>query len=142
MRRGTALIIAVIIIIAAVAAFALTRKDNTNNTTTTKPSTTNQQSSPSTSSKPASNTPVSSDQVTIENEAFTPSGITVKKGTKVTWTNKDSMAHTVTGDTPSGPNSQTLNQGDAYSFTFDSTGTFKYHCNFHSFMTGTVTVTE
>jgi amicyanin len=78
--------------------------------------------------------------VTIENFAFNPATITVKKGTTVTWTNKDSAAHTVTTDSGSGPTSQLLNQGDSYTFTFNTAGTFNYHCQPHPNMKGTVIV--
>ena len=78
--------------------------------------------------------------VSIQNFAFTPTNLTVKKGTTVTWTNKDSIGHTVTGD--SGISSALLSQGESYSFTFNQTGQFSYHCNPHPGMIGTVTVTE
>ena len=83
------------------------------------------------------------DTVAIQNFAFTPVSITVKKGTKVTWTNKDSTAHTVTeNDGKSGPASSDVNPGQTYSFTYNTVGTFQYHCSIHPSMTGSVTVTE
>src|SRR3954451_4443487 len=39
---------------------------------------------------------VSGTAVAITNFAFSPASLTVKAGTKVTWTNKDGDAHTVT----------------------------------------------
>lgn len=78
---------------------------------------------------------------TIQNFAFSPSSITVKKGDTVTWTNNDSTDHTVTGNN-GGPASATIGAGGTYSFKFDSVGTFPYHCSIHSSMTGTVIVTE
>ncbi len=95
---------------------------------------------PAKSSSSQTSKPEETNSVTIENFAFSSDDITVKKGTTVTWTNKDSAAHTVTADDGNGPNSQTLAQGDSYSFKFDKAGTFKYHCQIHSSMTGTVTV--
>lgn len=91
-----------------------------------------------------STTPTATNSVTIQNFAFSPASITVKKGTTVTWTNKDSTPHTVTQDEAGGPgmDSKGLAQGETYSATFNTTGTFKYHCAFHSNMTGTVTVTD
>ncbi len=79
--------------------------------------------------------------VTIQGMAFSPSSLTVTKGTKVTWTNQDSAAHTVTGDA-GGPASGQLGKGQSYSYTFSTTGTFAYHCANHSYMTGSVTVTQ
>ena len=85
---------------------------------------------------------VATDKVTIQNFAFSPASITVKVGTKVTWTNKDSAAHTVTGDSNDGPASGTLAQDASYSFTFTKAGTFKYDCSIHPDMKGTVIVTN
>jgi plastocyanin len=135
----------------------LLAKNSNNKTASTTSTTPNQQSKSmndnmqsSTSTKPAASTPSATNSVTIENFAFSPANITVKKGTTVTWTNKDSAAHTVTvtGDnSPSsgvsaGPDSGTLASGKTYSYTFSGTGMFKYHCAIHPSMTGTVTVTD
>jgi plastocyanin len=87
------------------------------------------------------NTPQAASKVTIESFAFAPKSIQVKKGTTVSWVNNDSAAHTVTGDS-GGPDSQSLSKGDTYTFTFDTVGTFPYHCAIHPDMTGTVTVVE
>lgn len=96
-------------------------------------------SSSSSSNKPAEAT----NAVTIQNFAFSPAAITVKAGTTVTWTNKDSVAHTVTEtDGKTGPDSGNVNQNATYSFTFKSPGTYHYHCAVHPEMVGTVTVTE
>ena len=85
----------------------------------------------------------STNAVTISNYAFSPANITVAKGTTVTWTNKDSVGHTVTEtDNLKGPASSVLNNGDTYSFTFDTAGTYHYHCSIHHEMVGTVTVTD
>lgn len=85
----------------------------------------------------------STNTVTIDNYAFNPTAITVKKGTTVTWTNKDSAPHTVTeSDGKDGPNSGNLATADSYSFTFNTVGTFKYKCSIHASMVGSVTVTE
>jgi len=86
--------------------------------------------------------PVATNLVDIKDMAFNPSAITVKKGTTVSWTNKDSIPHTVTEtDGQGGPASAYLNNGASYSFTFNTVGTFHYHCAIHGF-TGTVEVTE
>lgn len=80
--------------------------------------------------------------VEIKNFAFSPSTLTVKKGTIVTWTNKDSVNHTVTGDSGKGPDSGDLWPGDTENYVFSETGTFNYHCTPHPNMKGTVIVTE
>lgn len=77
--------------------------------------------------------------VSISSFAFVPATITVKKGETIVWTNKDSTPHTVTGgDLLSNP----LGQGETYSFAYDKTGTFSYHCSIHPSMKGTVIVTN
>jgi plastocyanin len=97
----------------------------------------------SSSNSGSSNKPQATNAVTIQNFAFSPSSITVKKGTKVTWTNKDSVAHTVNEtDGKTGPNSSDVNPGSSYSFTFNSPGTYHYHCAIHPSMLGTVVVTQ
>ena len=81
--------------------------------------------------------------VAIQNFAFGPNAVTVKKGTRVQWVNKDSADHTITEtDGQPGPDSGNLADGKSYSFTYNTAGTFHYHCAIHSSMTGTVTVTE
>ncbi len=79
--------------------------------------------------------------ITIQNFAFAQPSITIKKGDSITWSNRDSAPHTVTGDN-GGPSSPTINPGQSYSFTFNTVGTFKYHCSFHPSMLGTVVVTQ
>jgi len=85
----------------------------------------------------------STDQVKISNFAFSPASITIKVGTKVTWTNGDEVKHNVAmDDGAEGPSSQMLSKGDTYTYTFTKAGTFKYHCTPHPSMKGTVIVTE
>jgi len=83
------------------------------------------------------NQPVSTNPVEIQGFAFIPDTITVTKGTTVTWTNKDSAAHTIKG---TGFISGTLNQGQTYSQTFNEAGTFEYVCGVHPSMKGKVIV--
>ena len=77
--------------------------------------------------------------VSIASFSFQPATLTVSVGTTVTWTNNDSASHTVTADDGSFK-SGTLGKGGTFSQTFATAGTFAYHCNFHSSMTGTITV--
>ncbi|MDO8493636.1 MAG: plastocyanin/azurin family copper-binding protein [bacterium] len=93
---------------------------------------------------PVTQTPPPAPTVTsiaIASFAYSPATITVKKGTTVKWTNNDSAPHTVTGIN-GGPASGTLNNGQTYSYTFNSTGSFNYGCAFHGGMFATVNVTE
>jgi len=136
MGKRVIAVVVVILIIGAIA-FGLSRNSNKNTSNQNTPSSASSQSSQNNQSLTSTNS------VTIQNFAFTPGDITVKKGTTVTWTNNDSTAHSVNEtDNQKGPDSGDLNPGDKYSFTFNQSGTFKYRCNLHPEMLGTVTVTD
>ena len=77
--------------------------------------------------------------VEISGFAFNPPTLTVKVGTTVTWTNKDSATHTVASDAGDWV-SPSIAQGQSFSRTFDTAGTFPYHCSIHPNMKGTVVV--
>jgi amicyanin len=80
-------------------------------------------------------------QATIDNFTFSPPVLTVPVGTKVTWTNRDDIPHTVTGaDHPKDIKSPALDTGDSYSRTFTTVGTYHYFCSLHPHMQGTVVV--
>lgn len=132
-------IIALIVIVAAGVWYGIDRNHkNTNNPTT--PSTS---SSSNMATQPTSTNAVATDKVSIAAMAFTPSDITIAKGTMVTWTNNDNVSHTVTKDNPdTGPDSSALTPGAVYRFTYNQVGVFKYHCSIHPQMMGSVTVTQ
>lgn len=77
--------------------------------------------------------------VSVQNYAFSPASLTIQKGANVTWKNDDSVQHTIVSDTQAFT-SPTLNKGDVYTFQFNNTGTFPYHCSIHTYMIGTITV--
>ena len=77
--------------------------------------------------------------VEINNFMFTPKTLTVSVGTTVTWKFDDSTQHTVAADDKSFTSSPMAN-GQTYTHTFDTAGTFKYHCSIHPFMTGAIVV--
>ena len=79
--------------------------------------------------------------VEMKELAFNPTTLTVPTGSKVTWTNNDTTAHTVTFDDGSA-DSGNLAVGSTFDHTFAAAGTFAYHCTIHSFMKGTLTVTS
>ncbi|MBB6187943.1 cupredoxin family copper-binding protein [Rhodanobacter sp. MP7CTX1] len=79
--------------------------------------------------------------VDISKMAFRPGDMTVKPGTKVTWTNRDQIPHTVTSKDKGGVlTSQGLDTGDSYSYTFTQPGDYVYFCTVHPFMIGVVHV--
>lgn len=76
--------------------------------------------------------------------AFSPTPLTIKVGTTVTWKNTTSVGHTVTSDDGKSFDSGTTNpiapQSGTFSFTFTKAGTFAYHCEIHPFMKATIIV--
>ncbi|MEU6773807.1 cupredoxin family copper-binding protein [Streptomyces sp. NPDC046759] len=91
----------------------------------------------------ASTAPVTGNAVAMKNFAFAPATLKVKVGTKVTWTNEDTDAHTVTSSGSGGPlHSTALDTHASYSYTFTKPGTYAYLCTIHPFMIATVEVTS
>lgn len=78
-------------------------------------------------------------EVAIQNFAFNPKSVTISAGDTVKWTNLDSATHTIKGPDFE---SDTLREGDSYSFMFAKAGVYEYVCSIHPSMKGTVTVTE
>ncbi len=101
--------------------------------------------------------------LSIKGFAFNPATLEVVKGTAVTWTNEDTVPHTVTtgiapptaAPLPSGASptpAPSLSSGDGkvnsgriettktFSFTFNEAGTFNYFCAVHPRMLATITV--
>jgi len=77
--------------------------------------------------------------VSIKDFAFNPEAVTISAGDTVRWTNLDSITHTIKGPDFE---SDTLRDGDSYSFVFTKPGVYEYECSIHPSMKGTVTVTE
>ncbi|MFA6420334.1 MAG: cupredoxin family copper-binding protein [archaeon] len=75
--------------------------------------------------------------ISIQNFSFNPSTLTISKGTTITWTNNDSMAHTVTGGEL---NSPVMAPGQTYTHTFNTIGTIDYICTIHPSMKGQIIV--
>lgn len=80
--------------------------------------------------------------VAIEEFAFTPAEITIARGTKVMWTNKDDEPHTVADASPRKAfKSMALDKNETFSLVFKEAGTFPYFCSLHPHMMATVIVT-
>lgn len=79
-------------------------------------------------------------EIAIEASSFAPANLTVAAGTTVTWSNRDGIAHTVTGDALAFDDSGVLAPGQSFSQTFDTPGAFPYRCDPHPWMEGTITV--
>jgi len=80
-----------------------------------------------------------SNNVDITGFAFSPETLTISVGDTVIWTNKDSTTHTATADGGEF-DSGNLGNGDTFSYTFTTAGTFTYYCKIHTSMTATIIV--
>ncbi len=79
--------------------------------------------------------------VPIVDFVFDPEVLEITVGTTVTWTNEDSAPHTATSSDRIW-DSNILNQGESFSFTFEEAGTFDYICSIHPSMTAQIVVTD
>lgn len=87
--------------------------------------------------------PPSPDSVVIEGFTFQPPSLEVPVGTTVTWTNEDSVPHTVTAGRPDEEVTgfhEPVDGGGTVQVAFDEVGTFPYYCVVHPTMTGEVVV--
>jgi plastocyanin len=76
-------------------------------------------------------------EVEIVDSNFSPRDITVPLYTTVTWTQTDSVDHTVSSF---GVFNKFLAFRDTFSYTFTEPGVFRYYCNVHDNMYGRVIV--
>lgn len=73
---------------------------------------------------------------------FGPALLRVSKGTVVTIVNRGREFHTVTSDDPGRPFDISIDAGKTVTFTFDTAGTFAYHCGVHPQMIGVIQVCD
>jgi plastocyanin len=71
--------------------------------------------------------------------AFSPNPLSTTVGSTIRWMNNDNVVHTSIADSGAW-NSGNLQPGGQFTFTFQSAGTFTYHCSIHPGMVATVTV--
>ncbi len=117
------------------------------NTPTTGASSTTPTPTPTTSTSSTNSTPTpapgTSQTVTIITNSdgsfsFSPTTLTIKDGTTVTWKNMSSAPHTITSDDGKTFDSGTIPTGGTFRFTFKTAGAFPYHCNYHPYMRATI----
>jgi plastocyanin len=93
------------------------------------------------SSKTTNAVPINT--VVMSDMKFAPEAITVAVGSSVTWHNIDNTVHTATANDGSWDTGD-MSTGASHSIVFNTAGTFKYHCKYHTVlgvgMTGTVVV--
>ncbi len=98
---------------------------------------------------PASPEPPVTDRVSVVEPAgrpaewgYAPTTIRVPSGTAVTWHNGGVEFHTVTSDDLGRPFDVSIDAGKDATVTFNTPGTFRYHCGIHPQMQGVVLVCE
>lgn len=76
---------------------------------------------------------------TVENIDFSyyPAEVVIARGGTVTWKQRDSDRHTVTG---AGFDSGELSQGKTFNHTFGEPGVYEYRCKLHAAMRGKIIV--
>jgi plastocyanin len=79
-------------------------------------------------------------KVLIKNFSFKRAHITIKRGTKVRWINRDSTTHTATANKKRSFDSGRLSPGQSYTHTFKRAGKQRYHCEIHPDMMGSIVV--
>jgi plastocyanin len=88
--------------------------------------------------------PIETLRVDLQGTSFSPKTVTVTKGSTIHWVNATATTHTITPDNSGQAGawtSQTVSgSGTAFDHTFDSAGTYDYHCTIHAGMTGTIKV--
>jgi plastocyanin len=78
--------------------------------------------------------------VTIRDFCYAPTVLHIQPGDEVTFANRDSVAHTVTGAANSWGDFTQLKRGDGVTYRFTESGTYSYYCAYHIGMVGAVVV--
>ncbi len=141
-KRAT---LGILILAGSLVAAGCTKTETPTATDTTLRATPTEQSAATPTTNPAttaSDVLTGTVAVTIQNFAFAPATIKVKKGTTVVWTNQDTVKHNAHSLTAGGPQGPLIGKGENYSFTFNQLGTFNYICQPHPNMKGSVEVVE
>lgn len=79
--------------------------------------------------------------ITMQGLQYDRRRVEIVPGTTVVWRNEDVVIHTATDD-GGGWDSGEIEPGASWSRTFDSPGTYAYHCTPHPFMTAAVVVRQ
>jgi plastocyanin len=79
--------------------------------------------------------------VVIEQMRFNPPTLTVQRGDRVVWINKDLFPHTASA-TSKAFDSLSIAPNASWSYVVRQPGSYPYPCNFHPAMHGTLTVRQ
>lgn len=136
-------IVIIVIAILAGGVFFYMKKGNTPSPQTQTPATKTTQTSPTTVQ---TNPAVSENLITLTSDGYSPTTLTVKAGTTVTWVNNLGDVATVnSAPHPTHTDYKPLNlekflNGEKLILTFDKVGTYKYHNHLNPSQKGTVIV--
>lgn len=98
-------------------------------------------SAPSAAPSPGGSSASAGGGAILQIKSFKFNGPQVAPGTTITVKNFDEAAHTVTSDTAGVFDSGNVDQSSPVTFKAPAkAGTYTFHCNYHSFMHGTLTV--
>jgi plastocyanin len=78
-------------------------------------------------------------QIVVDNFTFSPTPLTVKAGTTVTWVNHDDIPHSIVCPDLK-VKSHPLDTDDSFAYKFEQAGTYDYLCGLHPHMHGQVVV--
>ena len=70
---------------------------------------------------------------------YNPDNLTISKGDKVVWINKDFGTYTITGNKGLF-SSENLRPDKTFEYSFEKSGTYEYHCKLHPEMVGKIII--
>lgn len=145
MNKRLLMIIAAVVVVALILVFVVAGRDNATPTTQTNTST--EQTSTEATEEAQVSQPPASNLVTYTGNGFSPSELTVAKGTTVTFKNDSSGVMWVASDPhpqhtnyPEFDSGKYLQPGESYSFTFEQTGSWGFHHHAKPAHIGTIIV--
>ena len=77
--------------------------------------------------------------VVIENMQYTPAQLSVRRGERIVWVNRDLFPHTATAQGKAF-DSGSIAANASWSYVASKSGTYAYGCTFHPTMKGNITV--
>jgi plastocyanin len=90
---------------------------------------------------PAGNAPAQIVNCSTATACYSPDPIHVTTGATISWSNGTSLAHTAPAESAAGDTGAIATGATSSAITFNTPGTFAYHCRFHSDMHGSIIVT-
>lgn len=136
------IVVVLVLLVGSIVFLSVGEKESGNKKSNSIPPSTLSNNKPSiTNEKAPSQGSAQTHTVKIQGFKFSPESLTIKEGDSVVWTNEDSAAHTATSTSaPESFDSDRLEKGDSFSFTFTEAGAYSYICNIHPSMKASITV--